>query len=318
MLVNDHWNQGGELAMLRCYKIENEKIQSCTREEAQILIYISLDESEKRYLTNEMKLDEHTLNSTLDPDELSRLEFEPEHFAMIYKRPRNYIAEDRFLFRVTSMGIFFFCDRIILVASEDLPMFDDKKFARVTSLRDVMLKMLYRSIYHFLEHLKIIDMITNELEEKINLSMQNKHLISLFSLEKSLVYYLNAITSNSILLQRLKNNSGKIGFQQEEEELLDDIMIENSQCYRQAEIFSNILSGMADARASIVSNNLNVLMKTLNIITIGIMVPTFVVSAFSMNVSIPGQKLPYAFWLVLGIAFVSVMAFYFFWRYKKW
>nr|HPG84905.1 CorA family divalent cation transporter [bacterium] len=95
-------------------------------------------------------------------------------------------------------------------------------------------------------------------------------------------------------------------------------MIENSQCYRQAEIFSNILSSMADARASIVSNNLNVLMKTLNIITIGIMVPTFVVSAFSMNVSIPGQKLPYAFWLVLGIAFVSVMAFYFFWRYKKW
>ena len=309
---------GGEKAMLRCYHILNEKIQTCAPEQAHILIYISPDEQEKKYLTSELKLDEHTLNSTLDPDELSRLEFEPEHVAMIYKRPRNYIVEDRFLFRVTSMGIFFFTDKIILVSSEDLPMFDDKKFAKVSSLKDVMLKMLYRSIYHFLEHLKIIDMITNELEEKINLSMQNKYLISLFSLEKSLVYYLNAITSNSILLQRLKNNAIKIGFGQEEEELLDDIMIENSQCYRQAEIFSNILSGMMDARASIVNNNLNVLMKTLNIITIGIMVPTFVVSAFSMNVSIPMQKAPYAFWFVLGIALVSVLLFYLFWRLKKW
>lgn len=304
--------------MLRCYRIQNEKIQTCAQDEAQILTYINPDDAEKKYLTAELKLDEHTLNSTLDPDELSRLEFEPEHFAMIYKRPRNYIVEDRFLFRVTSMGLFFFPDRVILVASEDLPMFDDKKFAKVTSLKDVMLKMLYRSIYHFLEHLKIIDMITNELEEKINLSMQNKYLISLFSLEKSLVYYLNAITANSILLQRLKNNAVKIGFGQEEEELLDDIMIENSQCYRQAEIFSNILSGMMDARASIVNNNLNVLMKTLNIVTIGIMVPTFVVSAFSMNVSIPMQRAPYAFWIVLGIALVSVLAFYLFWRFKRW
>jgi magnesium transporter len=304
--------------MVRCYHIQNEKILTCSQEDAQILTYINPDESEKKYLTAELKLDEHTLNSTLDPDELSRLEFEPEHFAMIYKRPRNYIVEDRFFFRVTSMGLFFFADKIVLVASEDLPMFDDKKFAKVSSLKDVMLKMLYRSIYHFLEHLKIIDMITNELEEKINLSMQNKYLISLFSLEKSLVYYLNAITSNSILLQRLKNNALKIGFGQEEEELLDDIMIENSQCYRQAEIFSNILSGMMDARASIVNNNLNVLMKTLNIITIGIMVPTFVVSAFSMNVSIPLQSAPGAFWIVLGIALISVVLFYIFWRMKKW
>jgi len=69
---------------------------------------------------------------------------------------------------------------------------------------------------------------------------------------------------------------------------------------------------------SIVSNNLNILMKTLNIITIGIMVPTFVVSAFSMNVRIPMQGFPYAFWVILGMSACSVMGFLFFWRYKKW
>ena len=73
-----------------------------------------------------------------------------------------------------------------------------------------------------------------------------------------------------------------------------------------------------DARASIVSNNLNVLMKTLNIITIGIMVPTFVVSAFSMNVKIPFQKLEFAFYIIMGLAVFSVGAFYIFWRRKKW
>jgi len=148
--------------------------------------------------------------------------------------------------------------------------------------------------------------------------MENRYLLNLFTLEKSLVYYLNAINGNSILLQKLKNYTSKIGFTQEEEELLDDLIIENSQCYKQSEIYSNILSGLMDARASIVSNNLNVLMKTLNIITIGIMVPTFVVSAFSMNVSIPLENNPFAFIIILSLALVSVVAFMLFWRLKKW
>jgi magnesium transporter len=73
-----------------------------------------------------------------------------------------------------------------------------------------------------------------------------------------------------------------------------------------------------DARASIVSNNINVLMKTLNIITIAIMVPTFVVSAFSMNVRIPLSTLSFAFWIILGMAGLSMAGFLFFWKYKKW
>jgi magnesium transporter len=161
-------------------------------------------------------------------------------------------------------------------------------------------------------------MITDSLEDKISSSMENKYLLNLFTLEKSLVYYLNAINSNSMLIEKLKTNAAKIGFSPEGLEFLDDIIIENSQCYRQAEIYSNILASMMDARASIVSNNLNVLMKTLNIITIGIMVPTFVVSAFSMNVGIPLSWHPAAFWMVMGLALVSVVAFMLFWRFKKW
>jgi len=99
---------------------------------------------------------------------------------------------------------------------------------------------------------------------------------------------------------------------------LDDLIIENSQCYRQAEIHSNILASLMDARASIVGNNLNVLMKTLNIIMLGIMLPTLVVSIFSMNVPIPGQGHPLSFWLIIILALSSVGAMMIFWKKKKW
>jgi magnesium transporter len=106
----------------------------------------------------------------------------------------------------------------------------------------------------------------------------------------------------------------------EEIELLDDIMVDNTQCYRQAEIYSNILASLMDARVSIVSNNLNILIKTLNILTIAIMVPTFVVSAFSMNVDLPFhlKENAWAFWIIMSMAGLSVVGIISAWRYKKW
>lgn len=304
--------------MVKNYQIYDGKVENVDTSDCPIQVYINPDEQEKRFLISEFKIDEHTLNSALDPDELSRLEFEPEHIAFIFKRPKSYSLDDQFFFRVNSIGIFLFKKRIILVTSEDFPMFENKKPAKIKSLKNVLLTLLYRSIYHYLEHLKVIHMISDELEDKISFAMENKYLLNLFTLEKSMVYYLNAINANSMMLQKLKNNVTKIDFNQEEEEFIDDLIIENNQCYKQAEIYSNILSGMMDARASLVSNNLNVLMKTLNIITIGIMVPTFVVSAFSMNVGIPMSHHPYAFWIIMSMAVISMFGFLVFWRLKKW
>ena len=132
------------------------------------------------------------------------------------------------------------------------------------------------------------------------------------------MFYQNAIDANNVLLEKVKLNSAKLNFSVEDIELLDDLIIENNQCYRQAEIYSNILASLMDAKASIISNNLNFLMKTLNIITIMIMVPTFVVSAFSMNVKIPLQNHPQAFILIMSFALVSVISFFVFWKWKKW
>ncbi len=304
--------------MLKQLYITDGKITDSGQGEALVWVYTAPDEAERKYLVEQLKIDEHTLNSALDPDELSRLEFEPEHSAMIFKRPKHYTAQDNFLFRVVSTGVFLFKDRLIIVRTDDASLFEGRPFIKMQTVQDVFLKLIYRAIAHFVEHLRAINMISGELEQQINLSMENKYLLNLFTLEKSLVYYLSAINSNAVLIEKLRNNAPKLGLTPENVEFLDDILIENSQCRGQTEIYSQVLSSLMDARASIISNNLNVRIKALTIITIGIMLPTFIVSLFSMNVPIPMQERGFAFWIIIGITATSVAALAFLWRKLRW
>jgi len=303
--------------MLKQYRIDGGKVVEAEASAAQIDVFINPDDEEKRRLVGVFKIDEHTLNSALDPDEISRLEYEPDHVALIFKRPKNYSSKDHFLFKVASVGVFIFKERLVVVMTDDIPLFSGKLFSRVNSLLDVALRLVGRTITHFMEHLKVVNMITDSLEQKINTSMENKYLLNLFTLEKSLVYYLSAINNNAMLIGKLKTNAAKLGMTQENVELLDDIIVENEQCIKQAEIYSNILASLMDARASIVGNNLNVLMKTLNVITIALMMPTLVVSIFSMNVAMPfSQQHMASFWVVMLLAVLSVFVFMWFWRRK--
>lgn len=306
--------------MLKQYQISEGKVVESEEAAARINVYINPDEEEKRQLLQVFNLDEHTLNSALDPDEISRLEFEPDHVAMIFKRPKNYSSKDHFLFKVASVGMFLFKDHLIVVMTDDIQIFSGKLFAHVTSLLDVALRLIGRTITHFMEHLKVINMITDSLEQKINTSMENKYLLNLFTLEKSLVYYLSALNANAMLIEKLKISSAKLALTPDNTELLDDVIVENVQCIKQAEIYSTILASLMDARASIVGNNLNALMKTLNIITIGIMVPTLVVSIFSMNVSLPfAQNHVLSFWFIIFLAALSLFSFLWLWkrRYER-
>jgi magnesium transporter len=295
------------------YAVVDRKLVPVEDESGPVAIYTAPDENERRYLVDELKVDEHTYASALDPDELSRLEFEPNHVAFIFKRPRNYSGTEQFLFKVSSAGAFLFKDGLKVILPDEANVLDGAPLARLHSLADVVLKLLARSVIHFREHLKGISLVSDELQREINTAMENKHLINMFSLQKSLVYYVSAISSNGALLDKIRNTAAKIGLSTEESEFLDDLIIENSQCLKQAENYSNILASLMDARASIVSNNLNVLMKTLNVITIAIMVPTFVVSAFSMNVRIPIQDHPGAFWIIIGLAVLAMSVFLWYW-----
>lgn len=282
-------------------------------------IFSAPDEAERRFLVDQLKIDEHTLNSALDPDELSRVELEPEHVAVILKRPKNYSSQDDFLFKVLSNGLFLFKDKLVVVMAEEAPVLDTGRVPhKGATPADVFLRILYRTVYHFLEHLRVIGMLSDSLEKRVHQSFDNRHLVNLFKLEKSLVYYVSGISSNAVAIDKLKAAAARLGFTQEQTEFLDDLAIENQQCYRQAEISSNILASLMDARVSIVSNNLNLTMKTLTLITLTIMVPTLVVSIFSMNVPMPFPEHPFAFWGVLALAALGSASFLVWGRYKKW
>ena len=298
----------------RLYIVDGKIAENGGDGDAPVWVYTTPDDAERRFLIEQLKIDEHTLSSALDPDELSRLEFGPEHVAMIFKRPKHYTAQDNFLFRVISTGVFLFKDRLIIVRADEAPLFEGRPFIKIQSVQDVFLKLIYRAISHFVEHLRGINMISNELEQQINTSMENKYLLNLFTLEKSLVYYLSAINSNAALIEKVRNNAAKLGLTQESVEFLDDVLIENTQCRGQTEIYSQVLSSLMDARASIISNNLNVRIKALTILTIAIMLPTLIVSIFSMNVRIPLEPYHHAFWIIAAMAAASMVIVAVLWR----
>ena len=305
--------------MLKKYIISDNKLVENGAGDCPVAVYICPDEKERKHLIEELKLDEHNVNSALDPNELSRVEFDEGHAVLIIKRPKRYSSEDNFLFKISSIGLFVFPTKLIVVLAEDVPLFDSREFQKVHSIQDTVLRAIHCCIMHFIQHLQVLQAISDELEEKINTSMENRHLHNMFSLEKSLVYYLKAISANTRVIEKLKANLSKINLTPENTEYLDDLAIENSQCYEQASTYSQVLSNMMDAWVSIVSNNLNILIKKLTFVMISIMVPTLVLSMFSMNVKLPfeqGHSLA-PFWIINGIAALSGAGVFLIWWFKK-
>jgi magnesium transporter len=239
------------------------------REDARIYVYASPDAGERADLRERFGMDEHTVSSVLDPDEVSRLEAAPDHLLMIWKQPTNYSGKGQFLFNVASIGMLLRDERLAIVISGHVP--PSLGTRPMVSLRrplDVMLGVLLVTIQHYLEHLKVIKLIARDLQQKINSSMENKHLIQMFNLSESLIYYLNAINSNGVVLTRLHTYAERNGFASPDLEFIDDLIIENNQCYKQAEIYSTVLSGLMDARGSLVNNNMSVLLKNLTLINV--------------------------------------------------
>ncbi len=269
--------------MLQQYSVLNGRISRSGAGNIPVDVYVLPTDDERSHLINNLGIDEHTLLSSIDPDETPRLEFDPPYIALILKYPKNYSADDNFLFRVKSMGIFMFTDRVVLVVDDSVPLFQGKIAANVNSVQDVVLKTLLQSIRHFESHLRVINMCSDEIEHELNESKENKSLLDMFTLEKGLVYYVNALNGNSRVIERMRASASKFGFTPENLELLEDLQIENKQFLDQAQVYSQVLSGLMDARASIINNNLNVMMKNMNAIVIAVAVPTFCTGVFGMS-----------------------------------
>ncbi len=307
--------------MLHEYSLIDGRISRDTSGIFPVDIYIQPDEQECRHLIEDLEIDEHTLISSTDPDETPRVEFEENHVAVILKYPKNYSAEDNFLFRVKSMGIFVFENRVVMVVDDDqvqLVSSTGRPAKRLQTPQDVFLRILHLTIRHFESHLRVINMCSDEIETEINESSDNRSLLNMFTLEKGLVYYVNALGGNSRVIQRIRANAAKFGFTEENVELLDDLAIENGQFLDQAQVNSQVLSGLMDARAAFINNNLNVVMKNMNAIVIAVAVPTFFTGVFGMSelTMMTGTK----YWYLIFPAFtlfMMLLGVFAYWLIKK-
>jgi len=306
--------------MTKHYKLQAGRLVLSDASEAQVIALVSPEQEEINALIKNYQIDDHTLTSAFDADELARLEYEDEHIAIIYKRPKNYSAAEHFQFRIASSGIFLFENLVIIVSDIELPLADEKKFSKLSSLKMLVLKLLSFSTLHFYEHLRVINRMSNELEAKHIYNLKKEEYLIVFGLSKSLVYYMNAISSNEALLKRMQM-SRNLNFDENEQEILDDIIIENSQCKRLTEIYSSVLESIMSShevsQESSSSNDINAL-KVLTVLTIVIMIPTAVASLFSMNVTYPfSVDSPVTFWVIFTLMMGGTIAFWLWLNRKK-
>jgi magnesium transporter len=204
------------------------------------------------------------------------------------------------------MGIILSGENIITVCLKAIPLLNDFMSGKIKSFYTFkksrfILQLLFKNATYYLQYLKQIDRMSLNIERELHKSMKNKELIQLLDLEKSLVYFSTSLRGNEIVLEKMLKLDA-IKKYPEDEDLLEDVIIENKQAIEMANIYSNILSGMMDAFASVISNNLNIVMKFLTSVTIVLTIPTMIASFFGMNVPVPLSMQPYAFIIIIAIS----------------
>lgn len=243
---------------------------------------------EIKRLDDEFGLPPDLINDILDQDERPRIEFDDDWTLIILRIPVE-VKNNGVPFHTIPLGIFIAKDFALTLCLQDnevLPIGQPSPFRdhykEITDSINFILRLFLRAGNLYLRYLKQINQMTSSIEQDLEKSIKNKELNKLLKMEKCLVYFITSIKANEIVLAKLR--SSKKITSEINEDLLEDTYIENKQALEMAQIYSDIQSGMMDAFASVISNNLNVVMKQLTLISIILMIPTLIASIFGMNV----------------------------------
>lgn len=273
-------------------------------------------------IANTYNIDIDHLRAPLDEEERSRIEFEDDYTLIIVDIPVTEERKGQEHFITIPCGIILTEDMIFTVCLEDTPILSVFMDGRVRNFwtykkTRFILQILYRNASMYLQYLRVIDKKSDEVEKRLHASQENRELIQILELEKSLVYFTTSLRSNEIVLEKMLKNES-IKQYPEDEELLEDVIIENKQAIEMANIYSNILSETMNGYASVISNNLNVVMKRLSIITIVMSIPTIIASLYGMNVAgIPFANHPQGFFIMLLISgIVTALGGFIFGKWK--
>ena len=265
-------------------------------------------QNEIKQIEDEFGMPIDSINDILDVDERPRIEFE-DTWTLIIMRIPVVVKNNGLPFHTIPLGIFItenltltLClqDNDILPIGQPTPL--REQYKQISDNINFILRLFLRAGSLYLTYLKQINQMTSSIEQDLEKSIKNKELNKLLKMEKCLVYFITSIKANEIVLARLRT-SKKIT-SEINEDLLEDAIIENKQALEMAQIYSDIQSGMMDAFASIISNNLNVVMKQLTLISIIMMIPTLVASIFGMNVP---NFMEHTVWALPAIIFGSIL-----------
>lgn len=302
--------------MLQILKSENDLLRELNAESYEKGAWINLMDPSSEELNIVRKLvglPLDVLTAALDEEESARMEIENEYILVLIDVPRK---RDNDRYETLPLGIILLPDAIVTVCLEETDVLTcfNRMTARLfdTGKRTRFLfNMLYRSATFFLRYLRQINIRTDEIERHLRQSMKNEELFQLLEMEKSLTYFTASLRTNHMVvdkLLRLRNNAKVehlIKIYEEDEDLLEDAQVEYRQAIEMVQMYSQILSGMMDAFASIISNNLNMVMKFLTSMTIILAVPTLLASFWGMNTGVPFEGNLPGFWIVGAISLVA-------------
>ena len=309
--------------MIRYYAKEEGKLKELEEPEVGCWVNISPpfshEELEEVAMQFDVPLD--FLTDSLDIDERSRYEREDDVRLIVVNTPILNEAEEEndAIYITVSIGIIITIEHVITITSHENPvlqLFLDDKVKNFTPADEssFVLQIMEQNVYRFLTCLKKLNLKRNLIEQELYDSSRNKELKQLLSIEKSLVYFVNTLSANELLKMKMKRTDFlHIRDDEDKSDLFEDIIIDNSQALEMANVYTNILNGTMDAYGSIISNNLNITIRRLTLITIILMVPTLVASFYGMNVPLPLESKGYAIYIImsLSIGMSLLLAWYF-------
>ncbi len=251
---------------------------------------------ESTFLQEEYQIEQDHILDILDPDELSRIEDGDSGYILTIVRVPFYDPSAETPYFTGPVGILIKGKTIITICWTDCEVLKDFGANRVRNVRlndfpSFIVHIINRANLNFLRYLKEINRRSTSIQNEMRLEVENKEIILMLGLEKSLVYFTTSLKSNSLLLMKMKSTR-LIKFDEDDLDFVEGVTIDNRQAIEMADTYANILFGVMDAYSSIISNNLNVVMKKLAIINLVMMAPTFVTSFFGMNFKLPFEDLP--------------------------
>ncbi len=279
-------------------------------------------EQEIKTVCNRLSVSEDLLRAALDEEERSRIDEDDGTLLIVVDTPTAETDNNDFSYSTIPFGIIVTENGVITVCSKEtaLPrqMTDGTvKTASTKKIRRFVLQLLLQNATLFLYYLRRTDKDVINAEKELRRSMKNKELIRLLSLEKSLVYFSTGLKGDEAVLEKLLRMNF-ISAYPEDAEILEDVIVENRQAIEMCNIYRDILSGTMNAYSSIISNNLNMVMKLLASLTVILTVPQLVFSLWGINTPVPFEANPMGFYIVLCIALVSTVISIGFAVYKKW